>query len=320
MSLFNFIDNYDNEILFEPCDSGLGDRMMSIIGFCVLCEIINAIPIIKFNNIRSLWVWGSNIYDPCNFIFDIKYYDVNKTYYRTITNHTSIVLSPLKLYKTIKHKINMNYVDFSNKYKIIANKIKPSTQIESYIPNLKDVYGIHLRRTDKVCLTPEYEHENTVDEFNCIINNLIDDLVELLKNNNNASLLIVGEDKKWNNEFKEILKCRHNVNINFINILYPENEINEGFNCILDMFCLSRCKQIYQGVKWSTFSSLAALIGNVDIINYYNILPHHESHFIHTWKSSLKINGQIDYTEYENIGNRLGDIKIKYINTNNMIF
>jgi hypothetical protein len=320
MSLFDFIDKYDNEILFESCDSGLGDRMMSIIGFCVLCEIINAIPIINFNYIKSVCVWGSNVYDFSNFVFDINHYDAKTKYYRKIANHTSIVLSPLKLYKTIKHIININYIDFSNKYRIIASKIKPSAQVESYIPNLKDVYGIHLRRTDKVCLTPEYEHENTVDEFNCIINNLIDDLVELLKNNNNAKLLIVGEDKKWNNEFKNILNCKYGKNINYVNIVYPEIEINDGFNCILDLFCLSRCKQIYQGVKWSTFSSLAALIGNVDIINYYNILPDHESNFVHTWKSTLKINGNFDYTEYENIGNRLGDIKIKHINTNNMFF
>lgn len=50
MSLFNFIDKFDNEILFESIESGFGDRMMSIIGFCVLCESMKSIPIIKFNN------------------------------------------------------------------------------------------------------------------------------------------------------------------------------------------------------------------------------------------------------------------------------
>jgi hypothetical protein len=34
MSLFNFIDN---ELLFESISTGLGDRMLSIIGFIELC-------------------------------------------------------------------------------------------------------------------------------------------------------------------------------------------------------------------------------------------------------------------------------------------
>jgi len=183
------------------------------------------------------------------------------------------------------------------------------------------VYGVHLRRTDKIKSYREIEHENSLEEFNCIIEHLVNDLVELLKNENDAKLLIVGEEKEWINEFKEMLKCRYGKeDIHFINITYPDIEINKGFNVVLEMFCLSRCKKVYQGVKWTTFSSLSALIGNVDIINYYDVLPEQESNFIYTWKSVLNINGKIDYTEYENIGNRLGNIQIKYINTNNIFF
>lgn len=106
----------------------------------------------------------------------------------------------------------------------------------------------------------------------------------------------------------------------FINIAYPQPEINEGFNSMLDMFCLSKCKRIYQGIKWSSFSGLSALIGSVDIINYYNLLPQYHSNYIYAWKSVIKVNGKIDYAEYENIGSNFIDIKIKYINTNNMLF
>jgi hypothetical protein len=217
--------------------------------------------------------------------------------------------------KTVKISGTLDAVN-----KVIASKIKPSKQIEEYIPNLNDVYGIHLRRTDKIKLKREIEHENSIDEFNCIIYYLINDIIELLKNDNEAKLLIVGEEKEWISEFKTILQSKFEKDINFVNILYPENYINDGFIVVLDMFCLSRCKKIYQGVKWTTFSSLSALIGNVDIVNYYYKLPEQESNFIYTWKSVLNINGKIEYTEYENIGNRLNDIQIKYINTNNILF
>jgi hypothetical protein len=262
------------------------------------------------------------VYDVNNFIFDfdVIHYNENKKYYRKISNQTSIVLAPLKLYNFLKENYKIDYIEFSKKYKLIASKIKPSKQIENYIPNLENVYGIHLRKTDKIRPDREIEHENSLDEFNCIIEHLTNDIIELLKNEKEAKFLIVSEDKEWISTFKEILKSRYHKDINFINIVYPEKEINEGFNCVLDMFCLSRCKKIYQGVKWTTFSSLSALIGNVDIINYYNVLPEQESNFIYTWKSVLNINGKIDYTEYENIGNRLGNIQIKYINTNNIFF
>ncbi len=320
MSPFNFIDNY---LLFESIDSGLGDRMLSIIGFIVLCETINFKPVIKFNSINTFFEWGSCEYDIKNFIFDFHdiIYNETNNYCRKITNQTSITMSPLKLNNLLKQNHSINYIEFSKKYKIIASKIKPSKLIEEYLPKLEDVYGIHLRKTDKIKPNRQIEHENSLDEFNCIISNLINDIIQLLKNEKETKLLIVSEDKLWIDEFKKMLKCRYDTNdINFINILYPDFENNKNFNVVLDMFCLSQCKKIYQGVKWSTFSALAALIGNVDIINYYNVLPEHETNFIYTWKSVLNINGKIDYTEYENIGNRLGDIQIKYINKNNILF
>ena len=57
MSLLKY---FDNEILFESINSGLGDRMMSIIGFIVLCETIHATPVINFNNMKMYCEWGSN--------------------------------------------------------------------------------------------------------------------------------------------------------------------------------------------------------------------------------------------------------------------
>jgi hypothetical protein len=92
---------FDNEILFESIDSGLGDRVLSIIGFIVLCETINATPVINFNNINTCCEWGSNEYDINNFVFEFNtiIYNETKQYYRKVSNQTSFVLSPLKLYK-----------------------------------------------------------------------------------------------------------------------------------------------------------------------------------------------------------------------------
>ena len=58
------------------------------------------------------------------------------------------------------------------------------------------------------------------------------------------------------------------------------------------MFSLSRCKVIIQGVKYSTFSILASLLGNNKLINYSSICESHDTCLIHTWNSVVEINGE----------------------------
>jgi hypothetical protein len=61
------------------------------------------------------------------------------------------------------------------------------------------------------------------------------------------------------------------------------------------MFCLSKCKEILQGVKYSTFSILASLLGNNKLRNYSNNTDSYDVCLIHSWSSSIEINGNKNF-------------------------
>ena len=56
------------------------------------------------------------------------------------------------------------------------------------------------------------------------------------------------------------------------------------------MFCLSKCKDILQGVKYSSFSILSSLLGNNKIRNYSNYTNHYNLCLHHAWSSVIEIN------------------------------
>jgi L-rhamnose mutarotase len=74
------------------------------------------------------------------------------------------------------------------------------------------------------------------------------------------------------------------------------------------MFCLSKCKEILQGVKYSTFSILASLLGNNKIRNYSKYINTDDVCLIHSWSSVIEINN-----------NKLFDIELHKKITNNTI-
>jgi hypothetical protein len=61
------------------------------------------------------------------------------------------------------------------------------------------------------------------------------------------------------------------------------------------MFCLSKCKEILQGVKYSTFSILASLLGNNKLRNYSKYTNSYDVCLIHTWSSVIEINNNKNF-------------------------
>ena len=206
----------------------------------------------------------------------------------------------------------------SQQYSIIAKQIKPSNIIQKDIPDgLCDAYGIHLRKSDKVKNNAEIEHENTQEEFDTIIFHLLKDIQAIIQTEiEMPSFLLVSEDDGWRSEFQtklQLISEELNKPINIIEIHYDENNILEGYKSVLDMFCLSKCKQIFQGVKYSTFSMASALIGDVPIINYAHLLDSYNVNWLHAWSSALNINGHVSF-EINNVEPQCTKLEIKPIN------
>ena len=81
----------------------------------------------------------------------------------------------------------------------------------------------------------------------------------------------------------------------FNNYNYDTYDTYDNYNAILDLFCLSKCKKIYQDVKYSTFSTIAAIIGNNELINYSYLLEDHKYCLIHLYHPIININNNKNY-------------------------
>ncbi len=297
--------------------NGLGDKLTDLLGFCVICEILGVKPNVFFNNNTYPTAWGMNYYNLKYFNFqDVNVFnkrdDVSNIpieYFIDAPN-PSTTLSPYKVLMFLKKFVNdMTIESLSEKYISCAKKIiKPSQEILENIPvECEKAYGIHLRKTDKVSETgyQEYTHISKLNEFDIMTNKLLEDVGSIILNENEPTFLIVSEDFTWKNHMKGLIEniaLKNNKTCKIIKINYLEND-NDNFNSVLDMFCLSRCKEILQGVKYTTFSMIASIIGTQKIRNYFEYTETKDICYIHLWNSVLEINGKknFDLTLHERI-------------------
>ena len=134
---------------------------------------------------------------------------------------------------------------------------------------------------------------NSINEFDIITNRLLENVEEIISNEDDPKFIVVSEDNAWKIEIINRIKAISMKLSKFVEILdidYTNDNVYQNLNSVLDMFCLSKCKTILQGVKYSTFSILAALLGNNKLQNYSHHLPNDKMCFIHLWNSVLEIN------------------------------
>ena len=316
---------YKDKYMFSAStEGGLGDKLLHMVGSLVFCEYKKYTPILSFNvNVRK-YDWGDNIYNSEFFIFDFEnasFIDtkINNSIYAEICSSCSSSISPYPLYTYLKDELPLiDFKELSNKYEILSKKIKPSEIIKKDIPKgLENSYGIHLRKSDKISANPILFHENTQEEFDTIIFHLLKDIQAIIQTEiEMPSFLLVSEDDGWRSEFQtklQLISEELNKPINIIEIHYDSTNPLEGYKSVLDMFCLSKCKQIFQGVKYSTFSMASALIGDVPIINYAHLLDSYNVNWLHAWSSALNINGHVSF-ESDLIFPMTFDINIEFNN------
>jgi len=275
--------------------NGLGDKLLDLIGFFILCKYLNYKPNITFNNDGN-FAWGNNNYDMRLFNFNDIIISNNKYDFYVNSPNPSSSLCPYKVYEFIKHFLpEITFEQISNDFVIYSKKIiSPSEIILSNIPNgIENAYGIHLRKTDKVNNYGDIRHENLTDEFEIITNKLLEDVKNIIINETDVKFVIVSEDTNWKLEITNIINnISHytNKHITILDIVYDNKNNYSNYNSVLDMFCLSKCKTILQGVKYSTFSILASILGNNKIRNYSNHLNSYNCCLIHSWNSVVEIN------------------------------
>jgi len=289
------MNNNANIVLYN----GLGDQFLDLIGFYTICKYLNYRPNITFPIINSnnSFAWGdNNYYEEKLFTFnDIIISNNNCNFYIKSPN-TSSSLCPYKVYNFLKRFLpELSFEQISNDFVLYAkNIIKPSEIILSKIPSdIEKAYGIHLRKSDKVSNNGDVRHISSQCEFYIITNKLLDDVKNIIINEKEPIFLIVSEDNNWKNEITNIIQditTKNNKHIKILNIDYTNNCNYNNYNSVLDMFCLSKCKEILQGVKYSTFSILASILGNGKLRNYSNFTNSYNVCLIHSWSSVIEIN------------------------------
>jgi hypothetical protein len=293
------------DVYIELSWSGLGDRLLDVLGFYVICKCLDYNPKVIFNNSQHWFVWGISNYDLRLFEFNhIELIENKSCEYYIHSPNPSSSLSPYKAFEFVSKKLpNMTFERFSDYYYEYAKEIiRPSSIILSKLPEgLENSYGIHLRKSDKITAYGrdlDLRHENTMNEFDVITQILLEDVKKIIISEDSPRFLIVSEDNGWKNEFQDKVNqiaTENNRVVHMINIDYGIDDFYVNYNGILDMFCLSRCKEILQGVKYSTFSILASLLGNNKLRNYSEWLPTYDSCLIHSWNSAVEINGKKNF-------------------------
>lgn len=279
--------------------NGLGDKLLDLTGFCVLCKYLGYNPHASFSN-DGQFAWGNNNYDPR--LFDFTGFAISDTDGPFFVNspNPSASLCPYKVYEFLRTFLpNITFEQVSNDFIELSKQlIQPTSLISSNIPkNLERAYGIHLRKSDKVNNWCDIRHENPIHEFEIIINKLLEDVHKIILEEEEPAFLLVSEDDVWRQQVGNIilgLSATYNKPIKLIDIDYGHEGEYSNYNSVLDMFCLSKCKEILQGVKYSTFSILASLLGNKKLRNYSHFTQSYEVCLIHSWASVVQINGAVN--------------------------
>jgi len=274
--------------------NGLGDKLLDLIGFYILCKYLNYKPNVTF--LIDKHPWGVSNYDMRLFKFSEITITNEKHNFYVISHNASSSMCPYKLYVFIKSFLNeITFEQISNDFVEYSKKIiQPSEIILQKIPNnIEKAYGIHLRKTDKVSEYCDIRHENLTNEFIIIIDKLLEDVKNIIMDEEEPIFFIASEDNNWKLEIINRINNISNNNNKQIKILtvdYDNKDNYDNYISVLDMFCLSKCKEILQGVKYSTFSIVASLLGNNKLRNYSKYTNSYDVCLIHTWNSAVEVN------------------------------
>jgi hypothetical protein len=280
--------------------SGLGDKLLDLTGFFILCKYLNYKPNVTFDKIIYK-PWGNSNYDMRLFNFNEITITDDKHNFYVISHNGSGSISPYKLYEFIKPFLNeITFEQISNDFVEYSKKIiQPSEIILQKIPNnIEKAYGIHLRKTDKVNDYGDIRHENLTNEFIIIIDKLLEDVKNIIMDEEEPIFFIASEDNNWKLEIiNHINNISNNNNkqIKILNVDYDNKDNYCNYNSVLDMFCLSKCKEILQGVKYSTFSIVASLLGNNKLRNYSKYTNSYGVCLIHSWNSAVEVNNNKNF-------------------------
>lgn len=279
-------------ILTALAHNGLGDRLCDLFGLVACGRLLGL-------NVKTYWAnearnfaWGQALYDMTLFDFSELCEVVgggNDSGCNIINHNPSCTLSPVKLKIWLEEKgqdqIGYDHIEYL--YYKAASCLKPSKELRSCLCDTSDYIAIHLRRTDKIhCQGGDRRHETCIDEYSVIMKRLLAYVDELVKDGHNK-FYILSDDAEYKLEFCELLSKRCDKIQTLVmneDALLCAHPYKEGLYAVYEWFCMTRCKMILQGIKYSTYSMSAAMVNNIPLVNFCGYEP---EHLMHAWAPCL---------------------------------
>lgn len=137
-----------------------------------------------------------------------------------------------------------------------SSAITPKFDInfENYIKPI----GVHIRGTDRISAQWEGNHfMKDIQEFNLFLSKAI----EVINNEKPSHLFVCADDEVVKKKFLSFIDSK-------ITIVEPQYDIESVPSEYADLFALSLCSRIYMVSKFSTYSILASLIGQIPIVSF----------------------------------------------------
>lgn len=208
---------------------GIGNRVEEIIVISAICNK---------KNISANYVWRNQI--------------VRRDYDILITSKNLSITK--KIINNIPNKTISILDESINREELLeaAKGIEPTFNI-FFNNDIKPV-GIHIRGTDRI-KNNNHPHfmKNKKQLFDYIAK-----VVSLVNKEKPKYVYICSDDERYRNIFiKNLDKC--------IDVISPISD-DKVPNEYIDFFALTLCKEIYMCSKFSTFSIIASLIGNIPLV------------------------------------------------------
>jgi len=235
---------------------GLGNRIEEIIILEAYAQKYNYLIDYHWNNSLENWTWNDCIVRAT---FDI--------------NFKAQLVNIIQEKRDERSNINIaNISKTLNQDDILeaGKKILPLFDIK-FENNIKPI-GVHIRGTDRI---GEGKHNMNEEQFN----NIFIKIINKINESNYKYIFVCSEYEYYKNEFIKRLNKNIKVVVPTVNNIDIKNDS-------VDLFSLSLCNKIYLCSKFSSYSIIASIIGNIDLICNYDEI--YENEIKERYKGKIK--------------------------------
>jgi hypothetical protein len=274
--------------------------MMDVIGMSAIARYFGVPGAKVFWTMDSpKFVWGPALYDVRLFDFSslsstVVPYNPQVTHQEfTVDNmNASCTLSYIQFINYLLHtqKVRLNDNDYNairQAYIDTGKSIRPSAALQSCLYDTSEYIAVHLRRTDKINSHGDLRHETSTHEYTVLTQRMLT-YIESCITQGHTKFYVLSDDEAYKetfaNEIRTIGKrLQTHVSILILNkeavrkhvsTIHPHITYLDGYYDVFEWFCMSQCKAILQGIKYSTFSMSASMLRQVPLMNFtdYNVM------------------------------------------------